>query len=230
MEAYPNRDSLSYRDKFGIPDTRTLIRGTLRYPGWSETWHQIVRLGLPNENIGVPDLPRRSFAEIVEMFLPRNVSGAGVEGRVANYLRISHTGRIMDNLRWLGLFSSEVPGIEGTSAADALIWLLKTKLPLPEGGRDAVILLHEVTARYPGDGGRRERTTSTLVHYGEPGVTTAMAKTVGLPAAIAVELLLAGELPLTGCHIPTHPAIYRPILARLDDQGLGFRETVERLD
>ncbi len=230
MEAYPNRDSLSYRDKFGIPDAETLIRGTLRYPGWSETWHQIVRLGLPNEHIAISDLERRSFREIVEMFLPSTVSGSGVEWRVANYLGISRTGRIMDNLRWLGLFSEEPAGIEGKTAADALIFLLNTRLALPADGRDVIILLHEVVARFPEDGGRRERVTSTLIHYGEPGGTTAMARTVGLPTAIAVELLLAGELPLTGCHIPTHPAIYKPILSRLEAAGLRFQESVEPIE
>ena len=227
MEAYPNRDSLSYRDVFGIPDAATVIRGTLRYPGWSETWHQIVRLGLPNEHIAIPNLARLSFREIVEMFLPRSVSGSGVEGRLANYLQISRTGRIMDNFRWLGLFSSEVLGIAGTTPADALIFLLKSKLELPAGGRDMIILLHEILARYPRENGRAERVTSTLVHYGEPGGTTAMAKTVGLPAAVAVELLLAGRLPLTGCHVPTHPAIYQPVLSRLEDEGLRFHETIE---
>ncbi len=230
MEAYPNRDSLSYRDKFGIPDAQTLIRGTLRYPGWSETWHQIVRLGLPNENIVIPDLAKRSLREIVEMFLPSSVSGADVEWRVANYLGVSRTGRIMDNLRWLGLFSSEPSGIEGATPADALIYLLNTRLALPDDGRDVIILLHEVVGRYPREGDRRERATSLLVHYGEPGGTTAMARTVGLPAAIAVELLLAGELPLTGCHIPTHPAIYEPILSRLEAEGLRFRESVYPVD
>ncbi len=230
MEAYPNRDSLSYRDKFGIPDAKTLIRGTLRYPGWSETWHQIVRLGLPNENIAIPDLARRSFCEIVEMFLPSTVSGANVEWRVANYLGISRTGRIMDNLRWLGLFSGEPAGIEGRTAADVLIFLLKTRLALPADGRDVILLLHEVVARYPQEGERRERLTSTLIHYGESGGTTAMARTVGLPAAIAVDLLLAGDLPLTGCHIPTHPAIYEPILSRLEAEGLKFHESVEPVE
>ena len=230
MEAYPNRDSLSYRDKFGIPEAETLIRGTLRYPGWSETWHQIVRLGLPNEHIAIPELERRSWREIVEMFLPSTISGADTEWRVANYLGISRTGRIMDNLRWLGLLSDEPSGITGKTPADALIHLLTTRLALPAGGRDTVILLHDVVARFQAEGGRRERIVSTLIQFGEPGGTTAMAKTVGLPAVIAIEQLLAGELPMTGCHIPTHPAIYEPILSRLEAEGLAFAESVESAD
>ena len=232
MEAYPNRDSLAYRDKFGIPDTQTLIRGTLRYPGWCETWHQIVRLGLPNESIAIPELEKRSFGEIVEMFLPENPSvatpaGADVEERTARYLGISRTGRIMENLRWLGLFDREPAGIQGQSSADALIHLLKTRLPLPPDARDAVILLHAIIARYPAEGDRRERILSTFVDYGEPGGMTAMARTVGLPAALAAELLLDGQLPLTGCRIPTHAAIYEPLLASLAAEGLTFQERVE---
>jgi alpha-aminoadipic semialdehyde synthase len=56
-----------------------------------------------------------------------------------------------------------------------------------------------------------------------------MARTVGQPAAIAVRLLVRGELPLTGCRIPTHPAIYEPILAELEATGLGFQETIEEI-
>jgi len=94
---------------------------------------------------------------------------------------------------------------------------------------DNLKAFEEIVARYPGrdrpeDGGRRRRLTSTLIEYGRPAVggcrpATAMARTVGLPAAIATRLLLDGQLPLTGCHIPTHPAIYRPILAQLEAEG-----------
>lgn len=234
MEAYPNRDSLAYRDKFGLHDTHTLIRGTMRYPGWSETWHQIIRLGLPNEAIVIPNLAERSFAEIVEMFLPQTISGSSVEWRTAHYLRISLTGTIMDNFRWLGLFDDKPAGIQGRTAADALIWLLKTKLELPVGARDAVILLHNFVARYPDEGDRRERLTSTLVHlgdpHGSPNAVTAMARTVGLPLGIAAKLLLTGEIPLTGCHIPTHPAIYEPVLRELETAGIGFEEKVTPID
>ncbi len=167
------------------------------------------------------------------MFLPETLSGSSVEFRLANYLRISTTGRIMDNLRWLGLLSPEPAGIEGRTAADALIFLLERKLALPEGARDAIVLLHDVEVRYPeaaDGGGRRERIRATLVDYGEPGDTTAMAKAVGLPAGIAVRLLMAGELPLTGCHVPTHPAIFEPVLRELEAEGLRFEETVEPLE
>lgn len=230
MEAYPNRDSLSYEQTLGLEDARTLIRGTLRYPGWCETWLQVVRLGLPAEHIRIPQLAERSFAEIVEMFLPTGTAGDGIEQRVAGFLQINPTGRIMQNLRWLGLFSTAPTGAPGETVADAMIHLLNAKLVLPASAPDFVILLHFLDVAYPDDGGRRERIVSTLTHTGEPGGMTAMAKTVGLPAALAAKLLLADQLPLTGCAIPTHELVYGPILEALDAEGLTFVEQTRPLE
>ena len=237
MEAYPNRDSLVYRSQFGLARVETLIRGKLRFPGWCETWHQVVRLGLTGEQISIPHLAERSFAELVEMFLPEEVRGASVEERTARFLELDRDGTVMENLRWLGLFSDQPIGIEGASATDALVHLLDTKLQLPADGRDLVIIHHELTAHYPTDGedqetagSRREKIVATLVQYGEPGGITAMARAVGLPSAIAARLVLDGDIDLTGSHIPTEPAIYRPVLDALAQENFKFTEVVEPLD
>jgi len=229
LEAYPNRDSLSYMRAFGLDDVRTMIRGTLRYPGWSEAWAQIVRLGLPNENLRIPDLAERTYAEVVEMFLPQVKTSSKIEQRVANFLGISRTGRIMENLRWLGLFSNEKTGCRGETASAMMVDLLNRKLPLTPDQRDLVVLLHKLEVEYPGTERTPEELTATMLAYGEPGGHTAMAKSVGLPTAIVARLLLTGELTLTGSHIPTHPAIYEPTLRELAQAGLGFRETTRPL-
>ncbi|KAA3611777.1 MAG: saccharopine dehydrogenase [Planctomycetota bacterium] len=226
LEAYPNRDSMAYLEAFGLEDVHTMIRGTLRYPGWSETWAQIVRLGLPNETLRIPNLAERSCREVVEMFLPLNITGAEIEQRVARYLHISPTGNIVEKMRWLGLFSDEKSGCPGDTSAALLIHLLNQKLPLGPEDRDMVVLVHELEVEYPGQNRRREKVTSTLVDRGEPGGFTAMAKTVGLPTAIAARLLLQGDLPLTGSHIPTHPSIYEPVLREIAKEGLSFTEEV----
>ncbi|WP_332913177.1 saccharopine dehydrogenase C-terminal domain-containing protein [Algoriphagus boritolerans] len=54
-----------------------------------------------------------------------------------------------------------------------------------------------------------------------------MAKTVGLPLAIAVDLFLDGKIGLRGLHVPVLTEIYRPILAALEEQGIRFEEKVE---
>jgi saccharopine dehydrogenase-like NADP-dependent oxidoreductase len=230
MEAYPNRSSLSYRTLYGIEEVESMIRGTIRYPGFCETWTQIARLGLPNETLQIPDLGDRTWAELVEMFVPTQVAGDNLALRVANFLRISPTGQIMKNLTWLGLFAEEKTGVTGNTAASAMVELLNRKLRLAADARDMVILQHDFLIRYPAENSRHEQIVATLVAYGEPGGFTAMAKTVGMPAAIAAELILTDQIPLTGCQIPTHPAIYKPILAELEKEGLRMTETVEPKD
>ena len=211
MTAYPNRDSLAYRQTFGLAQAHTLIRGTLRHPGFCSAWRQVVRLGLNTERISVPRLAERSFAELVEMFLPEGLSGGTVEERVAEFLALPPGDAALAGLRWLGLFSSEPTGVNGETVTDALVQLLLDRLRLPPGGRDMVVLLHELVARYPAGAGegaaRRERITATLVEYGEPDGITAMARTVGLPASLATRLVLDGAIDLAGCHIPTEPAV-----------------------
>ncbi len=228
FEAYPNRDSLVYKDVFKLGKVHTMIRGTLRYPGWSETWTQIVKLGFPNEYLKIPDLNKMTYAQFTEMFLPLNANGSKLNTRVANYLKISPTGIIMENLKWLGLFSEELIGSKVSTAADVFQKILIDKMPLPEGARDMVMLIHEIDAEYPNEN-RREKHNSTLVHYGEPNGITAIAKTVGAPAGIAAKLILTGELTLTGTHIPTHPEIYKKVLAELKELNLEFVEKVEEI-
>jgi saccharopine dehydrogenase-like NADP-dependent oxidoreductase len=228
FEAYPNRDSLVYQKLFHLGKVRTMIRGTIRYPGWSEVWSQIVKLGMANESLRIPNLSNKRYNEFTEMFLPTEVSGANVEERTANYLNISPTGNIIDKMRWLGLFSDEKIEANVKTAAEVLTNLLKHKMPLPKGARDMVALKHEMIASY--NGNNKERITSSLIEYSDiKGGFTAISKLVGLPAAISVKLLLTDKLPITGCRIPTHPAIYNPVLKELSDYGVSFNEKVEKI-
>lgn len=226
LEAYPNRDSLIYLDVFNLKKLHTMIRGTLRYPGWSETWNQIVRLGIPNETLKIPELSKRTYAEFTEMFLPLNANGTKLSTRLANFLGISPTGKIMQNIKWLGLLDDRVIGGNPKTPADVMIKLMSEKMMLPKGGRDMVVLVHEIEAEFPNEK-KKEKIISTLVNYGEPNGLTAISKTVGLPAGIAAKLILNGEIPLTGCHIPTHPMIYNKVLPELENFGIKFTEKVE---
>ncbi len=227
MEAYPNRDSISYKSVYGLPNCETLIRGTLRFPGFSETWYHIARLGLPNEVLHIPNLAETTWAELTEMFLPPGGTG-DLELRVARHLGISATGVIMDKMRWLGLFSDEATEAPGDTAAQAMSHLLQDKLQLPKGGRDMVILAHELLVTYPKEN-RKDRVTSTLVQHGERDGMTAMSLTVGLPAAIGARLLMEDKFPCTGSHIPTTPDIYEPMLKELGEAGLTFDEVTTAL-
>ncbi len=227
MEGYANRDSISYKDYFGLDDVHTIVRGTLRYPGFCETWSQIVNLGLPNENLSIPNLAEKSVRDVVKMFLPATVSGGSTESQLAAYLNINPTGAVMSKLRWLGLFSDEPLGAKGHTSTHMMVHLLNEKLAMPATARDLVVLVHELDVEY--DTGRKEQIKSTMIEYGQAGGITAMSKTVGMPLGIAVKLLLNNELPITGVQIPIHPAVYRPILAELASEGLSFTEHVEEV-
>ncbi len=230
LEGYPNRDSLSYRDHFGLDGVHTMIRGTLRHPGFCETWAKVVALGLCNDTIHIPGLGARSPREVVGMLLPIPVPFDRVEAAATLFLELNPTGALMENLRFLGLFDDEPTGCAGDTAAAMLSHLLETRLaPLPES-RDMVTLFHEMEVDYPESDRPSERQITTMVEYGVPATMSAMAKTVGLPAAVAVEMLLTGKLKLRGCLLPTDPAICDSVLAQLRAEGLEFNERIEPLD
>jgi saccharopine dehydrogenase-like NADP-dependent oxidoreductase len=225
LDAYANRDSLSYREVFELGDAETVVRATLRWPGFCAIWSQIVRLGLVNDAIGIPGLVDRTNREVVEMFVPP--AGASLDSRIAVLLGVDPQGPALDGLRWLGLLSDERTGCQGATAVDFLTALLVRKLRLGPSDRDLVILVHELEVEYPDTARGPERITATLAVYGDPHGSTAMARTVGLPAAVVTTLVLRGALPLVGSWIPTHPALFEPVLSELHALGLRFAEKTD---
>ena len=228
FEAYPNRDSLSYINILGVEGVHTMVRGTLRYTGWSETWQNIVKLGLTNEVMRVPNLANLTYAEMLDMFIPPAFGvRMDIHQRVAHFLGLSPTGNIMANLQWLGLFEQKKIGFDARTVSQVMIQLIQDKMRMPPNGRDMVILQHEIEASFKDR--KIERITSTMIDYGKPGEETAIARTVGLPAAIAAKLVATDQITLRGCFIPTKPEIYKPILAELVKVGIHFEEKTESL-
>lgn len=217
MEAYANRDSLPYVDLYGVGTAETVVRATLRFPGFCETWLAIARLGLAGDE-PVPS-GAETWRDLVESCLAPGEGDLGQ--RVARQLGLHPNGRALDNLRWLGLFDEEaLPSPRGRSFADVMVDRLQARLALPEGGRDLVILFHEIRTT----GAAPQRYRSVLVVKGEEGMT-AMAKTVGLPAALATLDLLGGTFPLYGCPIPTERSVFERILPKVEARGLVFEES-----
>ena len=124
-------------------------------------------------------------------------------------------------LDWLGLFGDDGAPPGKVSPLDLLTTLLVRKCAYAPGERDMVVLYHEIDVELEG---KRRRITSSLVAKGEENGDSAMARTVGLPAAAAVRLLVEGRLTLTGVRIPVEPEIYEPILLELERLGIACRE------
>jgi saccharopine dehydrogenase (NADP+, L-glutamate forming) len=219
LEAYPNRDSLPYIQLYGIPEARTMYRGTLRYPGWCETWQKFVELGLLDLTER-EDLAGMTYRQLLAHLIGRPET-SDLRRDLAVHLNIPVDSPILDRFEWLGLFRDDPLPPERT-ILDVLAVRMQEKLQYAPGERDMVVLLHDFVAEYPD---RRERIRSWLVDFGIPHGDTAMARTVGLPAAIATRLILQGVIRLTGVHIPVLPEIYRPVLAELEERGIGVQET-----
>lgn len=227
MDAYANRDSMAYQAIHGLDGVRDLLRGTLRYPGYCRIWNLIVRLGLPNEQLEIPNLADRTWAELVSMYLPQTAdsdTNDEVGPRAASFLGVTVDDPAFQALEWLGLFSDEKIGSRGNRPVDALVSLLTRRLPLPAEHRDMVVLHHELEAVFEAG---RELIQSTFIHYGDPGGITAMATTVGFPAALGARKILDGSIGRRGSLFPTDPDVFGPVLTALEAEGLTFTETTQ---
>lgn len=224
LEAYPNRDSLPYIQLYGIPEARTMYRGTLRYPGWCETWQKFVELGLLDLTER-EDLAGMTYRQLLAQRIGRPQT-TDLRRDLAVHLNLPEDSPILDRFEWLGLLSDD-PLPPQRTILDVLAVRMQEKLQYAPGERDMVVLLHDFVAEYPD---RRERIRSWLVDFGIPHGDTAMARTVGLPAAIATRLILQGVIRLTGVHIPVLPEIYRPVLAELEERGVRVEEIISHQD
>lgn len=220
LEGYPNRDSLPYRGLYGLQEVRDLFRGTLRYPGWCETMEALLRLGLL-ETTGEPGLGP-SYCDLLDQRLPR---GSGpMPRRIARFLELPENHPLLDRLAWLGLFSQQPLPDDATTPLDALAQVFAEKLAYGADEQDMVALEHRFGVSDPG-GSRR--ITSRLVVFGTAGDDSAMARSVGLPAALACGLILDGEIDLAGVEIPVAEAVAGPILSALAERGIEVQEEEE---
>jgi hypothetical protein len=90
-----------------------------------------------------------------------------------------------------------------------------------------VVLQHIFHAEYPD--GRKEIIKSSMLDFGTPATNTSIARTVALPAAIAVTLILDKKISLTGVQRPVVPEIYEPVLAGLEKLGIRMTEETEEV-
>ncbi|HSL82619.1 MAG TPA: saccharopine dehydrogenase C-terminal domain-containing protein [Thermoanaerobaculia bacterium] len=225
LEGFPNRDSLPYRALYGLEDVRDLLRGTLRYPGWSETLSALLRLGLLET--AAQDGLGPSYCDLLDARLP---PGSGpMPRRIARFLELPEDHPVLDRLAWLGLLSQQPLPDDAKTPLDALARLFAEKLRYEEGEEDLVVLEHRFEAHFEADrpDGGRHRITSRLVATGKAGDDSAMARTVGLPAALACGLILDGETALAGVQIPVAEELARPILAALAERGVEVVEEEE---
>jgi saccharopine dehydrogenase-like NADP-dependent oxidoreductase len=129
-------------------------------------------------------------------------------------------------MEWLGLFEDKViPEGTALNPMDILGGLMLEKMSYKDGERDLIILHHIFEIEYP-EKNKKEDVTATMIDYGIPHGDSSMARTVSLPAAIAVKLILTGKITDTGVKIPVEPHIYEPVMAELETMDIRMEEKV----
>ena len=221
-DGYPNRDSLGYRELYGLQEVETLVRGTLRSSGFSQSWDVLVQLGMVRDDATLTWPDGVSWSEWTRSFLPADAE-RGQDVRTAVGQVSGAKDEDLDRLAWLGLFdeSSGPTRLKGTPA-QIIEDLVTEKWVLGPEDRDMIVMWHRFDYELNGE---RKAMTSSLCLEGKDSVFTAMSDTVGLPMALAVKPLLAGDFGTTGVDVPMSKTYYEPLLEGLAQLGIRFVET-----
>lgn len=221
FEAYANRDSLNYREAYGLHNALTLYRGTMRRVGFSKAWNMFVQLGMTDDSYVVENSEGMSYRDFTNLFLPYSPTDS-VELKLRHYLKIDQDDSIWSKLLELNLFNSNKKiALKNATPAQMLQRILEEQWTLAEEDKDMIVMYHKFGYEV---NGKKEQIDANMVVLGENRTYTAMAKTVGLPVAMATLLILNGKISTPGVQIPIKKEVYEPILKELATYNVSFKE------
>lgn len=220
---YPNRDSLSYIPVYGLEETSTFIRTTLRHPSFCKAWNYIVKTMLTDEerSVVLHDNKNISFHKWLDKSIALHSDANGFDDFLKQYVPEDEQSLIKEMFEYLGLLSDKKIPANLYSSADTLQFALENNLFLLPYDKDMIVMLHEFEYSI---NEKPSTVISSLVVKGENSLRTAMAKTVGLPLGIAAKLILNGTITAPGLHIPIIKEIYEPVLKELELNGIKFED------
>jgi len=162
-----------------------------------------------------------TYREFINSFLPYNPTDS-VELKFKHYFNIRQDDiEMYEKFVWLDIFENIKIGLKNATPAQILQHILEQKWTLAPEDKDMIVMWHRF--RYIVNGEDKELHSSMVVK-GDDQVYTAMAKTVGLPVAIATKMILNGTIKTPGVHIPISKEVYEPILNELENYGVHFEE------
>ncbi|MEY2629767.1 MAG: hypothetical protein RLZZ469_663 [Bacteroidota bacterium] len=222
FEGYANRDSLKYRSVYGLDDVLTLYRGTIRRVGFSKAWNMFVQLGMTDDTYVMEDSENMSYRDFINSFLPYSPTDS-VEIKTRLQLGIEQDDIMWDKLLELDLFNpNKKVGLQNATPAQILERILNDSWSLQPDDKDMIVMYHKFGYEINGE---RKQIDSKMVCIGDDQTYTAMAKTVGLPVAMATLQILNGNIKTPGVQLPIRPEVYNPILKELETFGVIFKET-----
>jgi len=221
FEAYANRDSLKYQRVYGLDNVKTLYRGTMRRVGFSRAWNIFVILGMTDDTYTLENSEKMSYRDFVNSFLPYSPTDS-VELKLRHSLKIDQDDIVWDKLLELDIFNSKkMVGLKSATPAQILQKILMDSWTLEPEEKDMIVMYHKFGYKL---NGKAHQIDATMVTKGEDQTYTAMAKTVGLPVAIATLSILNGKITTPGVQIPITEEVYAPILKELEEHGISFIE------
>lgn len=221
FEGLANRDSLNYRSIYGLDDILTLYRGTIRKVGFSRAWNVFVQLGMTDDSYVIENSENMSYRDFTNAFLAYHPTDS-VEIKLRSYLKIEQDDTMWEKLLELDLFNpNKKVGLKNATPAQILEKILKDKWTLQPDDKDMIVMLHKFGYEL---NGKKEQIESSMGVIGDDQTYTAMAKTVGLPVAIATLKILKGEINTPGVQLPITKEVYAPILKELEQYGIHFKE------
>jgi len=218
FEVYANRNSLPYREIYGIPEALTVKRGTYRNIGWCQTLKKIVDLGL------VDDTPREGIAGIPFIKMMADLlqtTPAQAKEKTAEKIGFHITSDVIKRLEWLGLFSEELTA-NCDNYLDILSEQMQKKLYYRPGEKDMLLMKHKFVVLNRDLS--KDIITSTLIDFGIPNGDSSMARTVSLPMAIGTTMIARNQIKQRGVIIPVFPEIYQPVLNELEKLQIKMNE------
>lgn len=221
FEAYANRDSLKYRKAYGLENIPTMYRGTVRKVGFSRAWNIFIQLGMTDDSYCIENSENMSYRDFVNLFLAYSPSDS-VELKLRSYLKIDQDDIMWEKLIELDIFNPKKKvGLKNATPAQILQKILQDSWTLQKDDKDMIVMQHLFGYEINGE---KSQIESSLIVLGENQTYTAMAKTVGLPVAIAALKILKGEIKTPGVQIPISKEVYQPILKELENYGIIFKE------
>jgi saccharopine dehydrogenase-like NADP-dependent oxidoreductase len=221
FEGYANRDSLDYREAYGLEDALTIFRGTMRRVGFSKAWNIFVQLGMTDDSYTIENSENMSYREFVNLFLPYSPTDS-IELKLRHYLKIDQDDIMWEKLKELNLFDAQKKiHLKKATPAQVLQKILEDSWTLAPDDKDMIVMYHKFGYEL---NGKKEQIDANMVVLGENMTRTAMAKTVGLPVAIATLLILNKKITTPGVQIPITKEVYAPILKELEGHHIIFKE------
>lgn len=220
LEAYPNRNSLNYIDLYDLQHVKTMYRGTFRNISHCNTWYIMSQMGFYQED-EIFDNIEGTIKEFILTKMLKTDKDKCLKTLLREKYGLLEESVILKKFEWLGFFDDTPVPIKKGGAVDVLTAIMLDKMSYEEGERDLLVLHHKFIAEFKD---KTQKITSTMIDFGIPNGDTSMARTVSLPAAIGVHMILQGKITVKGVHMPILPNIYNPVLDELENLDIKVIE------